>query len=59
MVDVISGLVYNPTRNHHADDEDSDEYSSDEKWKLFIALFNHCDVKSCDKSNVNYRYNHS
>ena len=38
---------------------DSNEYSSDEKWNTFITLFNHYDVKSCDTSNVNYKYKYN
>jgi hypothetical protein len=41
VADDISRLDYNPTQNRHADDEDSDEYSSEEKWNNFLALFNH------------------
>ena len=59
VADAISRLDYDPTMNRHADDEDSNEYSSDEKWNNFITLFNHYDVKSCDISNANYKHNYS
>ena len=59
VVDAISQLDYNLTKNRHADDDDSDEFSSDEKWNNFLTLFNHCDVKSCDISNIIYKYNYS
>ena len=53
---AISRLGYDPTKNRHADDEDSDEYSSDEKWNNFLTLFKHYAVKSSDISNVNDKY---
>jgi hypothetical protein len=59
VADAISRLDYNPTKNRHADDEDSNEYSSDEKWNNFITLLNHYDAKSCDTPNANYKHNYS
>ena len=35
----IRRLDYNPNQNRHADDENSDEYSSEEKWNTFFVRY--------------------
>ena len=47
--DAIARLDYNLSKNRHADDEESIEYSSNETWNYF----RYYDRKSSDTSNKN------
>ena len=53
LADAIIRLDYNPNLNCHADNDDSDEYISEQKRINFLALFNHYNLQSSDRSNEN------
>ena len=56
VADIIIRLDRNLSQNRHADDKDSIECISEERWNAFLALFKHYVVKSSDESNGNCKY---